>query len=92
MVLEGALLVGSISVITLAVSRFKCLIKKNGTLNWGCACMEKPLIPDDDDLTVKEFDLGAVKGLYIVPKHINHNEKEPATHKKESESESSDSE
>ena len=51
MVLEGALLVGSISVITLAVSRFKCLIKKNGTLNWGCACMEKPLIPDDDELT-----------------------------------------
>ena len=24
---------------------------------------------DDDDLEVKEFDLGAVRGIYIKPKH-----------------------
>ena len=88
MVLEGALVVGGVSIATLAVSRFKCIVKKNGSWHYACAFTEKPLIPDDDELTVKEFDVGTVKGLYIVPKHINHNEKEPAKHKKESESES----
>ncbi len=54
--------------------------------------MEKPLIPDDDAITVKEFDLGTVKGIYVVPKHVKEI-KEPVKHNNESESESgSDSE
>jgi hypothetical protein len=81
MVLEGALVVGGVSLATLAISRFKCVIKKNGKLNWGCAFMEKPLIPDDDEIAAKEFDLGTVKGIYFVPKHI-------VKHNNESESES----
>ena len=58
--------------------------------------MEKPLIPDDDEINVKEFDLGTVKGIYVVLKHIKNDSKdikEPDKHKNESESESgSDSE
>ncbi len=69
---DGALIAGGISILTLAVSRFKCIVKKNGSLNWGCACMDKPLIQDEDEILVKQFDLGNVKGLYVVPKHVLH--------------------
>jgi uncharacterized membrane protein len=86
MVLEGALVVGSISIITLAVSRFKCFIKKNGHLNYGLGCTDKPLIDDTDELIVKQFDLGEnVKGIYVVPRHIVKNKNESES---ESESES----
>ena len=32
--------------------------------------MDKPIVPDDDEIEVKQFDLGEnVKGLYVRPKH-----------------------
>ena len=81
MVLEGALVVGGISIITLAVTRFKCFIKKNGHLNYGLGCTDKPIIDDTDELVVKQFDVGEnVKGIYVVPRHMKN--------KKESDSES----
>ena len=66
--LEGALTVGGISIVTLIIKRFKCYVKKNGSFNWGCGCTDKPLI-DDDELEIKQIELGDVKVLYVKPKH-----------------------
>ena len=66
--LEGALTVGGISIVTLIITRFKCLVKKNGVLNYSCGCLDKPLF-DDDELEIKQMDLGDVKILYVKPKH-----------------------
>ena len=69
---DGALLVGGISIATIAITKFKCFVKKNGHLNYGCGCTDKPLI-DDDEISVKQFELGDnVKGIYMMPKHVPH--------------------
>jgi hypothetical protein len=66
--LEGALTVGGISIVTLIINRFKFYVKKNGQFNWGCGCTDKPLI-DDDELEIRQIELGDVKVLYVKPKH-----------------------
>ena len=76
--LEGALPVGGISIATLIITRFKCLVKKNGVLNYSCGCLDKPLF-DDDELEIKQVDLGDVKILYVKPKHIQHHHYEELT-------------
>ena len=69
---DGALLVGGISIATIAITKFKCFVKKNGHLTYAMGCTDKPLI-DDDDICIKQFDLGDnVKGIYAVPKHLPH--------------------
>ena len=55
------------------------LRQKNGHLNYGCGCTDKPLI-DDDEISVKQFELGDnVKGIYMMPKHVPHIKPEPHT-------------
>ena len=66
--LEGALTVGGISIVTLVINRFKFYVKKIGSFNWGCGCTDKPLI-DDDELEIRQIELGDVKVLYVKPKH-----------------------
>ena len=67
-------MVGGISIITMAIAKFKCIIKKNGKWTLGVACRDRPII-DDDEILVKQFDLGNVKGLYVLPRHTTpHNE------------------
>ena len=44
----GALTVGGISIATIIVSKLKFYIKKNGSLNWGIGCQDKPLVDDDE--------------------------------------------
>ena len=57
---DGALIVGGISLATLAGSRFTCLIN-NGPMTYGCVCMDKPLI--DDGNMAEQLELGDnVKG------------------------------
>ena len=68
---ETGLLVGGISIVTACVAKFKCYIKKNGSLNWAVGCTDKPLV-DDDEIEVKTLDLGDVKVLYARPKHASH--------------------
>ena len=36
MVETGAIVVGSISIITLIITKLKCYAKKNGSCNYGC--------------------------------------------------------
>ena len=65
---ETGFVVAFTSILTIVISKFKFYVKKNGRWSCGCGFTDKPLL-DDDDLEVKEFDLGAVKGIYIKPKH-----------------------
>ena len=64
----GALTVGGISIATIIVSKLKFYVKKNGSLNWGCGCQDKPLL-DDDEIEVKVVELGNVHVMYVKNKH-----------------------
>ena len=68
---ETGLLVGGISIITACVAKFKCYLKKNGSVNWAVGCTDAPLI-DTDEMEVKIAELGDVKVLYVKPKHVSH--------------------
>ena len=67
--METGFVVALTSILTIIVSKFKFYIKKNGKWTCGCGFTDKPLL-DDDDLEVKEFDLGSVKGIYILNLNI----------------------
>ena len=47
---------------------------KNGSCNYGIACMDKPLL-DDDDVCIKQVVMGDVHLLYVA-KTNNHHEPE----------------
>ena len=72
----GALTVGGISIATIIVSKLKFYVKKNGSLNWGCGCQDKPLV-DDDEIEVKTVQLGDVRVMYVKNKHYQHHEEVP---------------
>ena len=76
MVLETGFLVAGSALLTAVIAKVKFFIKKNGSWNCGCGFMDKPLV-DDDEIEVKQFDMGDVKGFYIKPKghyHLQHEE------------------
>ena len=64
----GALVVGGISLATLALQKLKWYVKKNGAWSFGCGCQDKPL-QEEDELEVKATELGDVKVLYVKPRH-----------------------
>ena len=68
---EAGLLVGGVSIVTACIAKFKCYLKKNGSINWGVGCTDAPLI-DTDDQVVETTQLGDVKVLYVRSKHHNH--------------------
>ena len=75
MVETGAIIIGSISILTLIITKLKCYAKKNGSCNYGCGFMDKSLI-DDDEIDVKTIDLGeSVHVMYVKSKH-HHSHKE----------------
>ena len=47
-ILEGAGLMGGVSISTLIFSKSKCCIKRNGSLNRGCGFTDKNLVDDDE--------------------------------------------
>ena len=77
MVESGAIIVGSISIITLIITKLKCYAKKNGSCNYGVGFTDKSLI-DDDEIDVKTIDLGeSVHVMYVKNKHhLSHKEEE----------------
>ena len=87
MTVESGILIGSLSSLaTIIVTKFKCLIKKNGVWTSSCAFMDKPIVPDDDEIEVKQFDLGEnVKGLYVRPKHQHYTHEEHNIYSSDSE-------
>ena len=71
----GAIVVGSISILTLIITKLKCYAKKNGSCNYGVGFTDKSLI-DDDEIDVKTIDLGeSVHVMYVKSKH-HHSHKE----------------
>ena len=66
---ETGLIVAGSSLLTLILSKFKCFVRKNGKITWGMGFLDRSLL-DTDELEVKEFDLGDVKGIYVKPKHV----------------------
>ena len=72
---SGAITVGSISILTIIDQKLKFNVKRNGSLNWGLGCSDKPLI-DDDEIEVKTVDLGEVHVMYVKNKHHEHNNEE----------------
>ncbi len=43
---------------------------KERFIKLGVCFYGETINPDDDELLVKEFDLGRVKGLYVVPNYV----------------------
>ena len=79
MVDTGAIGVGSISIITLIITKLKCYAKKNGSCNYGVGFMDKSLI-DDDEIDVKQMDLGeSVHVMYVKNKHHHSNKEEESS-------------
>ena len=69
MVETGAIVVGSISILTLIITKLKCYAKKNGSCNYGCGFLDKSLV-DDDETEIKTIDLGeSVHVMYVKNKH-----------------------
>ena len=64
----GAITVGSLSILTIIVSKLKFYVKKNGSLSWGCGCQDKPLV-DDDEIEIKQLEMGDVHVMYVKNKH-----------------------
>jgi hypothetical protein len=67
-ILEGAGLMGSVSIITVILSKLKCYVKKNGSLNFGCGFTDKNLI-DDDETEIKTITVDDTNVFYISKKH-----------------------
>ena len=82
MVETGALIVGSISILTLIITKLKCYAKKNGSCNFGIGFMDTSLI-DDDAIDVKTIDLGSVHVMYVENKHHAPVHVEPETEEEE---------
>ena len=69
MVETGAIVDGSINILTLIITKLKCYAKKNGGCNYGCGFMDKSLV-DDDETEIKTIDLGeSVHVMYVKNKH-----------------------
>ena len=77
MVETVAIVVGSISILTLIITKLKCYAKKNGSCNYGCGFLDKSLV-DDDETEIKTIDLGeSVHVMYVKNKHHHsHTDKE----------------
>ena len=83
MVETGAIVVGSISIITLIITKLKCYAKKNGSCNYGCGFLDKSLV-DDDETEIKTIDLGdSVHVMYVKNKHHEHHHVEEEEYSEE---------
>ena len=78
----GAITVGGISILTLIITKLKCYAKKNGSCNYGIACMDKPLL-DDDEIEIKQLEMGDVHVMYVKNKHHYSNHQEESEYESE---------
>jgi len=58
------------SLITLIVSRIKCVYKRDGDGCDGCRCgfMDKPIVDDNSELEIHEYNLSDTPVLVISKK------------------------
>ena len=67
-ILEGAGLMGGISITTLIITKPKCYFKQNGDTRYGCGFTEKSLI-DDDETEIKTVTVDDTNVFYVFNKN-----------------------
>ena len=67
-ILEGAGLMGGVSITTLIVSKIKCSFTQNGETRYGCGFTGRNLI-DDDEAEIKTINVEDTIVFYVYRKH-----------------------
>ena len=67
-ILEGAGLMGSISVLTIILGKLKCYVKRNGSFTYGCGFTDKSLM-GDDETEIKTINVDDTTVFYVSKKH-----------------------
>ena len=67
-VVEGATLMGGVSIVTLVITKLKCYFKQNGETRYGCGFTDKSLI-DDDETEIKTVNVDDTTVFYVSKKH-----------------------
>ena len=67
-IVEGAGLMGGVSITTLVISKLKCYYKQNWETRYGCGFTDDPLI-DDDETEIKTVNVDDTTVFYVSKKH-----------------------
>ena len=67
-ILEGAGLMGGVSITTLIITKLKCYSKQNGDTRYGCGFTEKSFI-DDEETEIKTVSIDDTTVFYVSKKH-----------------------
>ena len=68
--LQGSLATGILGVVSLVVSRIRCLYKRDeeGGCNSICGCTEKSIQTEHEFVECREVEIGDTKGILLLPK------------------------
>ena len=68
--LQGSLATGILGVVSLIVSRIRCLYKRDEDHNCNpiCGCTEKSIQADHEEVECREVEIGDTKGILLLPK------------------------
>ena len=69
--LLGSMWTGGLGVLTLVISRIRCLYKRDEEGHCGpcvCGCTEKALTPDTEWIETKEIEIGDHHAVPLLPK------------------------
>ena len=69
--LQGSALATIAGIITLIVSKVRCIYKRESEGNCGpciCGCTEKSIQESHEEIEVKEVSLGGVEAILLIPK------------------------
>ena len=68
--LMGSMWTGGLGVLTLIVSRIKCLYSRDAEGNCTplCGCMESKLREQHEDVEVREIEIGDTHAILLLPR------------------------
>ena len=69
--LQGSMLATMAGIITLVVSRIRCVYKRDQEGNCGpciCGCTEKSIQESHDEVDVREVSVGGVDAILLLPR------------------------
>ena len=69
--LMGSALATAAGIITLIVSKIRCIYKRDDQGNCGpcvCGCTDKSIQESHEDIEVKEITLGGVDAVLLIPR------------------------
>ena len=67
-ILEGAGLMGGVSITIWIITKLKCYFKQNGDTRYGSGFTDKSLI-DDDETEIKTVNVDDTTVFYVSKKH-----------------------